>query len=70
MLDRLEDEIIRLLTKHSDGLKVSDIAKELNTHRHTVSKYIFAMTTSGIIDQREVGRAKLCFLKDKKRKKL
>ncbi|MEM5853469.1 MAG: helix-turn-helix domain-containing protein [Candidatus Aenigmatarchaeota archaeon] len=58
-----EKDILKLLEKHSEGMKILDIAKSLNIPRQTVSKYVYALVARGLIEQREVGRAKVCFLK-------
>lgn len=58
----LKEDIIKLLGRNPTGMTILSISKSLHTSRHTISKYIFLLTELGIIQQHEVGRAKLCFL--------
>ncbi|MEM5869866.1 MAG: helix-turn-helix domain-containing protein [Candidatus Aenigmatarchaeota archaeon] len=62
-----EKDILKLLEKHSEGMKILEIAKVLNIPRQTISKYVYALVVRGLVEQREVGRAKLCFLKRRKK---
>lgn len=64
----VREDIIKILSKHPDGLTIQQIAETLKAHRHTISKYVFALNMAGIIDFREIGRAKLCFLSGKRTK--
>jgi predicted transcriptional regulator len=64
----IEEKILVLLEKKSEGMKINDIAKELKTPRQTVSKYIFGLRIAGFIEYREVGRSKVCFLVKKLKK--
>ena len=61
--NELEKKIIDFLAKHPKGLTISDIAISLDSHRHTISKYVSVLEALNIVEQREVGRAKLCVLK-------
>ena len=61
--NNLKESIIRLLSKHPSGLAILDIAKNLDLHRHTASRYVFALQEAGYIECHEVGRAKFCMLK-------
>lgn len=54
--------IIEALSKNSEGLTIEEIAEYCGVHRHTVSKYIFALKESGMVRQEEFGRSKICFL--------
>jgi DNA-binding IclR family transcriptional regulator len=62
----LEEKIIETVKRHPEGLTINQISKELNIHRNTTSKYVFALVRSGILEQRRVGVASLCYLKKKK----
>jgi len=64
--NNVKESIIRLLTRHQNGLAILDIAKNLNLHRHTASRYVFALQEAGHIECHEVGRSKLCFLSKRK----
>lgn len=66
--NNVKESIIRLLSKHPDGLPIFDIAKNLDLHRHTASRYAFALQEAGHIECHEVGRAKFCSLKRGARK--
>ncbi|MBI2545448.1 MAG: helix-turn-helix domain-containing protein [Candidatus Aenigmarchaeota archaeon] len=62
-VDNIKENIIKLLGRHADGLPISDIAKNLELHRHTASRYVFALQESGYIECHESGRSKICTLK-------
>jgi len=64
----IEEDIVRLLEKHPEGMKINDIASNLKTPRQTVSKYIYGLRIAGLVEYREVGRSKLCFLVKRARK--
>ncbi|NIO44469.1 MAG: hypothetical protein GTN36_02845, partial [Candidatus Aenigmarchaeota archaeon] len=57
--------ILEVLRKHPEGLTLLSLAKFSGLHRHTVTKYIHELLGAGIIFQRSVGVAKLCYLKEK-----
>ena len=57
--------IINILRKNPDGLTLTSIAELTGLHRHTATKYIYELKGAGIINERDVGSAKLCYLKDR-----
>ncbi len=61
--NHFRERIIDTLEKHPEGLTTVEIAKLIDSHRHTVTKYVFLLLGEGIIQQRQVGTAKLCYLK-------
>ena len=56
--------IINILRKNPDGLTLTSIAELAGLHRHTATKYIYELKGAGIINERDVGSAKLCYLKE------
>jgi PAS domain S-box-containing protein len=52
-------KIKELLQKNPMGLSVTQVATNLNLGRNTVAKYLDLLTTAGILDRREVGKAKI-----------
>jgi predicted ArsR family transcriptional regulator len=70
--NNIEEDILGLLEKHPEGMKIIDIANHLKTPRQTISKYVFGLKIAGFVEYKEVGRSKLCFLikKDWKKKKI
>jgi DNA-binding Lrp family transcriptional regulator len=62
----IRNEIIEILKKHPEGLTFVQIEKMLKVSKHTVARYIYQLVGEGLIYQREVGTAKLCYLKDEK----
>ncbi len=62
------EKIIEDLKEHPEGLTLLNIAENTGINRITVSKYIFGMVSGGLVFQRRVGPAKLCFLKEKTKK--
>jgi ribosomal protein S24E len=69
LLDKnnVKEKIKKVLSKHPEGLPIIEIAKLVGMHRHTITKYIYQLVGSGEIYQREVGTARLCYLKKRKR---
>jgi len=62
----MERKIIKFLQKHKHGATIAEIARGINAHRNTVSKYIFGMARQGIIAQRQIGAAQMCYLKKRR----
>lgn len=56
--------IVEALMKHPEGLTLVSLAKITGLHRHTSTKYLYEMTGAGIVYQRKVGPARLCYLKE------
>ena len=61
--------IVQLLKKHPQGLTITDISNFLGLNRNTVTKYIYELSGAGVIVQRRIGAAKLCYLDDTKVRK-
>lgn len=57
--------IIDLLRIHPEGLTIQQIANELGYSRITIAKYLHELLGAEIVYQRKVGKAKLCYLKQK-----
>ncbi len=57
--------IINALNKHPEGLTIVSLAKVTGLHRHTSSKYLHELIGAGLVYQRKVGPARLCYLKKK-----
>ncbi len=57
--------ILEALRKHPEGLTLLSLGKVTGLHRHTATKYIHELLGAGIVFQRTVGVAKLCYLKEK-----
>ncbi|NIO44412.1 MAG: winged helix-turn-helix transcriptional regulator [Candidatus Aenigmarchaeota archaeon] len=55
--------IIKNLEKHPEGLTILSIAENTGINRITVSKYVFGLVSEGLISQRRIGPAKLCYLR-------
>jgi DNA-binding IclR family transcriptional regulator len=62
--NNFRERILEALKQHPEGLTAVDIARVLGSHRHTITKYIYQLIGEGLIYQREVGTAKLCYLKE------
>jgi DNA-binding Lrp family transcriptional regulator len=67
MQSNIEERIVEILKKNPEGLTIVDIAKKLNMHRHTTSKYVYGLARAGVIRQRKIGVASLCYLNHEKR---
>jgi len=55
--------LIEILKKHPEGLTIASLSKISGLHRHTSTKYIYELIGAGLVLQRSVGAAKLCYLK-------
>jgi predicted transcriptional regulator len=56
--------IINILRKNPDGLTLTSIAELTGLHRHTATKYVYELKGAGVISERDVGSAKLCYLRE------
>ncbi len=66
MINHFRERVIESLRKHPEGLTILDIASNTGINRITASKYVFGLLAEGLINQRRVGTAKLCYLKVKR----
>src|SRR3989338_5000609 len=64
--NNVKDHILKILNKHPEGLTISQIAKEVGMHRHSIVKYIYELTGEKKIIQRKIGPATLCYIYKKK----
>ena len=65
----IKNKIVEVLKKHPEGLAIVEIIKILGVSKHTVTKYIYQLVGEDRIYLREVGTAKLCYLKDENERK-
>jgi DNA-binding IclR family transcriptional regulator len=61
--NHFRERIIEALRQHPEGLTTVDIARVIGSHRHTITKYVYQLVGEGMIHQREIGNAKLCYMK-------
>lgn len=57
------ESIINLLRKHPEGLTISSIATHCGIHRHTATKYVYELRGADLVTERDIGPAKLIYLK-------
>ena len=57
--------ILDTLKKHPEGLTLQKISELTDMSRLTATKYVHELMGGGIIYQRKVGIAKLCYLKER-----
>ena len=62
---RTRNVILSALAKNRDGLTISDIAKLLDLHYTTASKYLAVLEAMGAVTRRDIGMAKVFRLSDK-----
>jgi len=60
--NEIRERMVELLEAHPEGMTILGIAQALELNRNTVTKYIYELSGAGIIVQRKVGSAKLCFV--------
>jgi hypothetical protein len=61
--DDFKGRILENLRDHPEGLTILSLAEATGINRITVSKYVMVMAVQGLISQRCVGTAKLCYFK-------
>jgi len=61
--NNFRERIIKDLKKHPEGLTILNLAANIGINRVTVSKYVFGLVSEGLVSQRRIGTAKLCYLK-------
>ena len=61
--NNFRERIIEDLKNHPEGLTILSLAANTGINRVTVSKYVFGLLAEGLVSQRRVGTAKLCYLK-------
>lgn len=59
--NHVRERIVDLLRQHSEGLTTKEIADMIGSNRHTIAKYIYLLLGEGMISQRKLGAAKLCY---------
>ena len=57
--------ILEVLRKHPEGLTLQRVAGLTKMSRLTATKYVHELIGEGVIYQRKVGMAKLCYLKER-----
>lgn len=57
--------ILEALKLNPEGLTLLSLAEVTGLHRHTCTKYVMELVGAGIVYQRDVGAAKLCYLSKK-----
>jgi DNA-binding IclR family transcriptional regulator len=62
MEEEIERRIVEVLGKHPEGLTITQLAEELGINRIKASKFVYGLRKAGILRQRPVGRAILCYL--------
>jgi len=60
--NEVKERIFVILKKHPEGLTISQIAKEVGMHRHSIVKYVYELTGEKKIIQRKIGPATLCYI--------
>ena len=61
--NHVEERIVKTLREHPEGLPILEIAESVGMNRHTITKYVYALMATDIIYHREIGPAKLCYLR-------
>jgi len=60
--NEIRERMVELLEAHPEGMTILGIAQALELNRNTITKYVYELSGAGIIVQRKVGSAKLCFV--------
>jgi hypothetical protein len=63
MENHFKERILECIRKHPEGLTIMGISEITRINRITVSKYVLVLLAGGIIEQRLIGTAKLCYPK-------
>lgn len=59
----IKEAVIQILSRFREGKTINEMAELLHLNRQTVSKYILVLIAMDLVEQKEVGRSKLCYLK-------
>ncbi len=59
----IRNDLLTLLREDQYGLNISQIAEKLSLSRNTVKSYLAHLESENLIEVKEIGRAKICFLK-------
>ena len=59
------EKIIEVLRMHPEGLTLQRLSELIKMSRLTTTKYVHELIGAGIVYQRKVGVAKLCYLKNR-----
>ena len=57
--------ILEALINHPEGLTMVSLVEVVGLHRHTATKYLYELIGAGLVYQRKVGPARLCYLREK-----
>ena len=60
--NHFKERIEKVLSKHPEGLSISEISLVLKADRHTITKYIHELIGAEKIYQRDLGTIKLHYL--------
>lgn len=60
--NHFKERIIKVLSKHPEGLSIAEISQLIDADRHTVAKYIHELIGGEKIYQRDLGTIKLHYL--------
>ena len=62
--ERIKESILDVLRKNKDGLSYTDLSKQLNMSKISISRYVAELKGEGKIRIRVVGPAKLVYLNE------
>jgi DNA-binding IclR family transcriptional regulator len=65
--NEMPEMIMEALETHPEGLTILGLASTAGINRLTASKYVLVLAAEGLIFQRKVGSAKLCYKKGEKK---
>jgi len=60
---KIKRKLVKVLSKHPEGLTFTQIAKKVGMHRHTITKYVYELKGEGVVFVRDLKTLKLCYLK-------
>ena len=63
--ERIKSKILKLLSRHPEGLTVTQASKKSRLNYMTVSRYFAILHAEGKVDYVQIGMAKLYRLKNK-----
>ncbi|MFH1623058.1 MAG: hypothetical protein ABIA12_00860, partial [Candidatus Aenigmatarchaeota archaeon] len=58
----IRERMVELLEAHPEGMTILGVAQALKLNRNTVTKYVYELSGAGVVVQRKIGSAKLCFV--------
>ncbi len=62
--EKIKERLVTVLKSHPEGLTITELARIMDSHRQTVTKYILVLEALGEVHRRRIGAVTLHYLKN------